>query len=573
MIRNDIAEVVRQGIAAAQASGSLPAFEIPTVEIGRPKDPKHGDYAANIAMQLAKPARMAPLAVAQAIAAHLPAHPALGEAQVLAPGFINFRLSDAWLAGQVAEIEASGGQYGDIDLGRGQTCQVEFISANPTGQLHMGSARNAVLGDSLGNLLAAAGWQVQREYYVNDAGTQMRTFAETVLLRYKQALGLDAPLDKQHYQGVEIIDLAREIVAEYGARFLHMPEEEAITELREIGLAKVLAGIRQTVERLRIHFDCWYSEASLYEPGGRFEHVLNHLRNIGMTTRRDGAEWLLTSEMGSDRDEVIVRSTGQPGYYASDIAYHYDKFVLRGFDRVIDVWAVDHQNQARRMPYLMKALGLDPQRLDILLYDIVRLYRDGQEVKLSKRSGNVITIDEVVDEVGVDAVRFLLLTRSNQAVMDFDLNLAVAQKDENRAFYVQYAHARMASILRKAAERGFPAARWANGNLDLLRHPAELTLLRKMADLSEVIERAVLDLAPHNLAFYAQDLAKLFHAFYRDCRVLPGREDDAAGEDAAAPETEVTAELSEARLRLVAATKSVFARVLGLLGVNAPESM
>ncbi len=573
MIRNDIAEVVRQGIAAAQASGSLPAFEIPTVEIGRPKDPKHGDYAANIAMQLAKPARMAPLAIAQAITAHLPAHPALGEAQVLPPGFINFRLSDAWLAGQVAEIEASGGQYGNIDLGRGQSCQVEFISANPTGQLHMGSARNAVLGDSLGNLLAAAGWQVQREYYVNDAGTQMRTFAETVLLRYKQALGLDAPLDKQHYQGAEIIDLAREVVAEYGDRFLQMADEEAITELREIGLAKVLAGIRQTVERLRIHFDCWYSEASLYEPGGRFEHVLTHLRNIGMTTHRDGAEWLLTSEMGSDRDEVIVRSTGQPGYYASDIAYHYDKFVLRGFDRVIDVWAVDHQNQARRMPYLMKALGLDPQRLDILLYDIVRLYRDGQEVKLSKRSGNVITIDEVVDEVGVDAVRFLLLTRSNQAVMDFDLNLAVAQKDENRAFYVQYAHARMASILRKAAERGFPAARWANGNLDLLRHPAELTLLRKVADLSEVIERAVLDLAPHNLAFYAQDLAKLFHAFYRDCRVLPGREDDAAGEDVAAPETEVTAELSEARLRLVAATKSVFARVLGLLGVNAPESM
>lgn len=573
MIRNDIADLVTQAIRDAQAAGALPAFEIPAVEIGRPKDPKHGDYAANIAMQLARPARMAPLAVAQAIIAHLPAHPALGEVQALPPGFINFRLGDGWLAGQVAAIEASGGQYGNIDLGHGRTCQVEFISANPTGPLHMGSARNAVLGDSLGNLLAAAGWQVQREYYVNDAGTQMRTFAETVFLRYKQVLGLDAPLDKQHYQGTDIIDLARTIAAEHGRRFLDMPEEDAILELREIALTKVLANIRQTVERLRIHFDCWYSERSLYEPGGRFEHVLNHLRENGMTTQRDGAEWLLTSTMGSDRDEVIVRSSGQPGYYASDIAYHYDKFALRGFDRVIDVWAVDHQNQARRMPYLMRALGLDPQRLDILLYDIVRLYRDGQEVKLSKRSGNVITIDEVVDEVGVDAVRFLLLTRSNQAVMDFDLNLAVAQKDENRAFYVQYAHARMASILRRAAERGFPRERWADGNLDLLRHPAELTLLRKMADLSEVIERAALDLAPHNLAFYAQDLAKLFHAFYRDCRVLPGREDDAAGEGAAAPEAEIAAELSAARLRLVAATQSVFARVLGLLGVAAPESM
>lgn len=585
MIRNDIAGLVAQAIQSAQAAGALPAFDLPAFEVGRTKDPKHGDYTTSVAMQSAKLARMAPLAIAQAIASHMPTNAAVAAVAAVPPGFINFRLSDAWLAGQVAEIERAVGRYGDIDLGRGQTCQVEFISANPTGPLHMGSARNAVLGDALASVLAAAGWKIQREYYVNDAGTQMRTFAETLYRRYLQALGHEAPLESHHYQGAYMHDLAREILAEHGPRFAEMPEEDAIAALSALGLTKVLAWIRASAERLRIYFDNWYSEKSLYEPGGVFERVIADLRRRQLTEVKDGAEWLRTSVYGSDRDEVLVRSSGQPGYYASDVAYHYNKFVERGFDRVVNVWAVDHQNQARRMPHLMQALGLDPQRLDIVLYDLVRLYRDGQEVKLSKRSGDIITVDEVVDEVGADAVRFLLLTRSNQAVMDFDLNLAVQQNDQNPVYYVQYAHARMASILRTAAERGFgadengtqmnadgadlssnqvdqanlrPAVKWA-GDLDLLRHPAELTLLRKMAELPEVIEKAALQLAPHHLAFYAQDLAGTFHAFYRDCRVISSDPADAA--------------LSQARLRLVAATKAVFARVLALLGVTAPESM
>ncbi len=592
MIRNDIAGLVARAIQDAQAAGALPAFDLPAFEIGRTKDPKHGDYTTSVAMQSAKPARMAPLTIAQAIAGHMPASAALVAVEAVPPGFINFRLSEAWLAGQVAEIEAAAGRYGDIDLhspalagGGDKTCQVEFISANPTGPLHMGSARNAVLGDAIASVLEAAGWRVQREYYVNDAGTQMRTFAETLYRRYRQALGHEAPLASHHYQGAYMHDLAREVVAEYGERFAAMSEESAIAELGEIGRVKVLAWIRTSAERLRIHFGSWYSEKSLYDPGGVFEHVMAGLRQAGMTEVKEGAEWLRTSLFGSDRDEVLVRSSGQPGYYASDVAYHYNKFVERGFDRVVDVWAVDHQNQARRMPYLMMALGLDPRRLDIVLYDLVRLYRDGQEVKLSKRSGDIITVDEVVEEVGADAVRFLLLTRSNQAVMDFDLNLAVQQNDQNPVYYVQYAHARMASILRTAAERGFgaeefgtqmnadvadsssnqadqanlrPAVRFA-GDLDLLRHPSELTLLRKVAELPEVIEKAALQLAPHHLAFYAQDLASTFHAFYRDCRVISSDPADAA--------------LSCARLRLVAATKAVFARVLALLGVTAPESM
>lgn len=559
MIRNDIAHLVAQAIRNAQAAGALPAFEPPAVEINRTKDPKHGDYTTSVALQSAKPTQLAPMAIARAIIAHLPPSDLLGKVEAAPPGFINFTLSDAWLAAQVAAIEAAAGRYGEINLGDGKTCQVEFISANPTGPLHMGSARNAVLGDTIANVLAAAGWRIQREYYVNDAGTQMRTFAETLYRRYLQVLGRDAALEAHHYQGAYMLDLAREVAEEHGSRFLEMAEEDAIAALSEIGLHKVLAWIRASAEKLRIYFDNWYSERSLYEPGGVFERVMSQLRAKGLTEIKDGAEWLRTSVFGSDRDEVLIRSSGQPGYYASDVAYHYDKFVLRGFDRVIDVWAVDHQNQARRMPYLMLALGLDPKRLDIVLYDLVRLYRDGQEVKLSKRSGDIITVDEVVEEVGADAVRFLLLTRSNQAVMDFDLNLAVQQNDQNPVYYVQYAHARMASILRTAAERGFPATAWAAGDLGLLRHPAELTLLRKMVELPEVIEKAAIQLAPHHLAFYAQELASIFHAFYRDCRVISSDPADAA--------------LTCARLRLVAATKAVFARVLGLLGVTAPESM
>lgn len=558
MIRDEIATLLIQAIRAAQAQGELPQYEVPSVDLARPKDLAHGDYTTAIAMQSAKLARMAPVVIAQAIARRVPETEFLSGVEVVPPGFINFRLDDRWLAEQVAAIEEAAGRYGDVDLGQGKTCQVEFISANPTGPLHMGSARNAVLGDALANLMNAARYAVQREYYVNDAGTQMRTFAETLYRRYQQALGRDAPLESHHYQGAYMVDLTREIANEFGDRFLQMPQEEAIGALSNLGLERVLEWIKHSADRLRIHFDRWFSEQSLYGDG-IFERVMASLKDAGLTEFRDGAEWLRTSALGSDRDEVLVRSDGRPGYYASDVAYHYEKFVLRGFDRVIDVWAVDHQNQARRMPHLMKALGLDPARLTIVLYDLVRLYRDGQEVKLSKRSGDIITVDEVLDEVGADAVRFLLLTRSNNAVMDFDLNLAVKRNDENPVYYVQYAHARMASILRMAMERGFPPERWKMGGLDLLRHPAEMALLRKMAELPEVVERAVTQFAPHHVAFYAMDLAGIFHVFYRDCRVVSSDPADAA--------------LSSARLRLVSATKDVFARVLGLMGMAAPESM
>jgi arginyl-tRNA synthetase len=558
LLRDQIGDLVVKSIRRAQRAGALPPFEIPPVEIVRAREAAHGDYSTSVAMQSARLARMAPLLIAGAVVRHLEPAEFLAGAEVAAPGFINFRLSEAWLPQQVAAIEAAAGRYGNIEIGRGRRCQLEFISANPTGPLHMGSARNAVIGDTLARLYEAAGYQVQREYYVNDAGTQMRTFGETLFRRYLQLFGREAPLAKEHYQGLYMIDLAREVMAAHGERFLALPEDEAIPDLVEIGLASVLQGIRRSVDRLGIHFDCWFSEQSLYTDG-TFERVMAALRDAGLTEFKDGAVWLRTSALGSDRDEVLIRSDGRPGYYASDVAYHFNKFVLRGFDSVVDVWAVDHQNQARRMPYLMKALGLDPNRLAILLYDLVRLYRAGQEVKLSKRSGEIITVDEVADEVGADAVRFLLLTRSNNSVMDFDLDLAVQQNDENPVYYVQYAHARVASILRMAGDRGFAPESWAKGELALLSHPAELSLVRKIVELPEVLEKAVTGMAPHHLAFYAQELAGVFHLFYRDCRVLSSDPAEKA--------------VSEARLRLVAATKAVFARVLDLMGMTAPESL
>jgi arginyl-tRNA synthetase len=558
VIRDDIAALVARAVADAQQAGDLPAFDVPPIEIARPKDLLHGDYTTSVAMQSARVARMAPLAIAQAIAKHLPETAYLAGAEVAPPGFINLRLNERWLAAQIAQMEAQGDHFGAIDLGHGASCQVEFISANPTGPLHIGSARNAVLGDVIANVLGASNYAIQREYYVNDTGTQMRVFAETLYRRYLQALGQDVQLADHHYQGAYMNEMARTLVNEYGDRFARMPEEEAILAFQDIGLAMVLESVEQSVGRLRIAFDNWFSERSLYD-NGTFDKVMADLRAAGLTGVKDGAEWLLTSRLGSDRDEVLIRSDGRPGYYASDLAYHYDKFVFRGFDRVVDVWAVDHQNQARRMPHLMKSMNLDPDRLTIVLYDLVRLYRDGKEVKLSKRSGDIITVDEVVDEVGADAVRFLLLTRSNSTVMDFDLNLAVQQNDENPVYYVQYAHARMASILRTAAERGFPPEAWADADPGLIGHPSELALLRKILELPEIIEKSAAQLAPHHLAFYASDLASSFHAFYRDCRVISSDPADHA--------------LTCARLRLVAATKTVFARVLGLMGVQAPESM
>ena len=570
MVRDDIRQTIADALTAAQGVGRLPVFELPAIEIARPKQAEHGDYSSNVAMVVAAAIRKAsaqsgavnvpPREIAQAIADHIAAGGPVGAVEVAGPGFINIRLADAWLQQQAPAIATAGSAFGDIDRGRGQRWQVEFVSANPTGPIHYGGARNAVLGDAMANVLAAAGYEVQREYYVNDAGTQFQLFAETLYARYLQLFGRDEPVPAEGYQGEYMIGYAQQIIDAEGERFLAMSRADAVEMLKPIGEGIVVAALQEELGKLGVRFDRWFREQSLYDDG-LVELVLQRLRDQGDLAERDGAVWFLASNYrAKDKDEVLIRSTGAPTYFASDIAYHYEKFVRRGFDHVVNVWSVDHQGHVPRMASVMQALGLDPARLTILLYGLVKLIRDGQEVRLSKRKGAILSIGEVVDEVGPDAVRFNLLTRGPESTIEFDLDLAKAQNDENPVFYVQYSHARICSIIAKAVETGIGSEGEQDAaqiDMALLSHPAELALIRKLLELEEQIELAVEKLSPHNLTHYALELGRTFSAFYRDCRVVD-------------PHNE---QLSAARLVLCRAAQVGLKKTLALIGVSAPESM
>jgi len=565
MLKDTVQQLVEQALSAAQAANALPPFDLPAIDIQRPKQAEHGDYSTNVAMVAAAAIRKAtgqnsnPRQIAQAIVEHLPANSLIRAAELAGPGFINLRLADAWLQQQVATIIQAGDQFGNITRGQGQHWQVEFVSANPTGPIHYGGARNAVLGDTLSNVLAAAGYRVQREFYVNDRGTQFEAFIATLYARYAQKLGQPEPVPDNGYQGEYMFDYAQTVIKQYGDRFLNLERQAALLALKPIGHELVISALQAELARIGVQFDNWFSEQSLYAEG-LVEQALAYLDQRGELERRDGAVWFTASKYPkNDKDEVVIRSNGMPSYFASDIAYHYDKFVRRKFDHVVNVWAVDHQGHVPRMAAVMLALGLDPKRLTILMYDLVKLVRDGKEVKLSKRAGNLVTINDVVDEVGADALRFNLLTRSPESTIEFDLDLAVATTNENPVFYVQYGHVRICSIQTKASSEGFAveALHPTQVKLDLLTHPAELALIRKLLELEEQIEVAVEKLSPHNLTHYAIDLTKTFTAFYRDCHVI-----DATNRP-----------LSEARLLLSQATRLVLARVLGLMGVSAPTSM
>jgi arginyl-tRNA synthetase len=561
LIRDQIATLVDTAIREAQKSGALPAFDAPRVEIARPKQAAHGDYSASVAMGLAKAAGMAPLKIAQHIVDHLPAHEAIGKVEVARPGYVNVTLSETWLAGQVPAILETGPEWARLDLGAGQRVQVEHGSANPTGPLHFGTARNVVVGDAVANILEAAGYAVQREYYVNDAGSQVRIFGESVYARYAQALGRDEPFPESGYRGDYLAELGAALAREHGDRFLNMDKSQAQRALGRIGLDAMVEGQRQTLSRMNIRYDNWFHERSLYD-SGLFDRTVNLLRSRDLVYEQEDATWFKVSAFLDEKDAVIVRSPRiiaeareRPTYFGSDIAYMHDKFIDRGFDRVVYVWGADHHGDVPRMQAICRAFGIDPERLSILLYQLVTLTRGGEEVRQSRRKGDFISLDEVIDEIGSDAIRFMLLTRSIDSRITLDLELAKEQSDKNPVYYVQYAHARIASILRKASEAGMAAG--AKGDTRLLTHPSELALIRKMLELPVVIEQAARDLAPHHLAYYAQDLASTFSAFYRDCKVV----------DLSAPE------LTAARLMLCRAAKSTLARALGLMGMSAPESM
>ena len=553
MIKDKLVELLTQAVNEAQEQGKLPLVSLPPVTVEHPQNAEHGDYASSLPLKLARVTSVKPLAIAENIAGCIVPGPEIDTIRVVPPGFINFTLKADWLTAQVDSILSAGDAYGDIDLGESRRVQIEFVSVTPTGPLHVGHGRGAILGSVLAGVLTAAGYSVEKEYYINDAGAQTRAFARSLYARYQQELGVSAEMPADGYVGSYMVELAKEITAKEGDRFLTLPEPEAVSGLGQLGLDRMIEQIRTDLEALGVTFDVWFSEQSLYD-GGQYEKVKSILEEGGYIAEKEGATWFISTALGEDKDNVIVRGDGSPTYFAADIAYHYNKFAERRFDRVIDIWGADHQGHVSRMKAVLGAFGVDPERLGIIIAQLVTLRRGDELVRISKRSGDIITLREVVDEVGADACRFFFLSRSADSQMDFDLELAKKQSADNPVYYVQYAHARIASILRLAQERGID---FHDGDVSLLTTEPELSLIRKMLLLPEIIEAVVSTLEPHHLAYYAQELATVFHGFYTQCRVV-SRHDEV---------------LSKARLKLVAAAKLVLARTLHLMGMTAPETM
>ncbi|MBA7469124.1 Arginine--tRNA ligase [subsurface metagenome] len=552
MLRQKLIELLTRAATKAQQLGKLPSVTLPEVTIERPQNPEHGDYASSFPLKLARTIGISPLTIANDMVGLIVPSSEIDTIAVAPPGFINFKLKDDWLTQQVDSILTADDSYGDIDLGQGSRVQIEFVSVNPTGPLHVGHGRGAILGSTLANVLTAAGYRVEKEYYINDAGSQVGAFYRSLYARYQQCLGIDAEMPSGGYLGGYMVDLAEEIVAERGEDFLPPRESEKILQLGRLGLEKMIRLIKSDLELLGVSFDVWFSEQSLYD-NGQYQTVMSLLRQGGYIAEKENATWFVSTALGEDKDNVVVRGDGSPTYFATDIAYHYNKFLERKFDKVINIWGADHQGHISRMKAVVGALGISPERLEVIISQMVTLRRGDELVRISKRSGDIITLREVVDEVGVDACRFFFLSRSADSQMDFDLELAKKESTDNPVYYVQYAHARIASILRLAQQRGID---YRDGDVSLLTSEPELTLIRKMLLLPEIVEIVAHTLEPHHLTYYAQDLATVFHSFYKQCRVVS--------------EDEV---LTKARLRLVRAAKIVLAKTLHLMGMTAPERM
>jgi arginyl-tRNA synthetase len=552
MLKQELARCLQQAVLKAQQEGALAAAALPEVLIEHPQNPEHGDFASGFPLRMARAMRMSPLAIAEKVCEHMVPPPQVDKVWIAPPGFINFTLREDWLSTEVKSILAAGEAFGDIELGKGTRVQVEFVSVNPTGPLHVGHGRGAVLGSTLANVLTAAGYAVEREYYINDMGTQITNFGRSLYVRYLQCLGKEAAMPPNGYHGNYMIDLAKEIIQEQGDRFLSLPDTEAVSQLGEVGVARMLQTIKHDLELLDVVFDNWFAERSLYQ-GGQYDRVMGLLQSGHYIVERANATWFESSSLGEDKDNVLVRGDGSPTYFASDIAYHYNKFLERKFDQVIDIWGADHQGHVPRMKAVLRALGCDPEQLKVIIYQLVTLRRGEEIVKVSKRSGDIVTLQEVIEEVGPDPCRFIFLSRSADSQMDFDMELAKKQSADNPVYYVQYAHARIASILRLAKQREIDHSQ---GDVSLLTSEPELAIIRRLILFPEIVERVAATLEPHHLPYYAQDLATVFHSFYKQCRVVS--EDEA---------------LTRARLKLVKASQIVLAKVLRLMGMSAPEKM
>lgn len=569
-IRESLESVLYQALKAAVEAGELPLNEIPQPSLERPREEGHGDWACTIAMRLAKAAHMNPRAIAQAIVDHLPENNLVESFEIAGPGFINLTLTNASFQAVVSEARQQGSDFGKSELSEPCKVNLEYVSANPTGPMHVGHGRWAALGDAIARVMRHAGYSVDEEFYINDQGNQMNVFGNSVVVRYQQLLGQDVEMPEACYGGAYIKDIAQAIIDTDGDKWLDADEDERLVNFRERGYAMMLDSVKNTLSTFGNNFDTWFSERSLFvadENGEtKQQRAFDVMNEKGLLFEADGATFFRSTDYGDDKDRVLVKANGDLTYFMSDVAYHYDK-MQRGYDHLIDIWGADHHGYIQRCKAMMAAWGY-PDALEVVLGQLVNLLRDGEPVRMSKRTGEMVTFQELIDEVGVDATRYLMLSKSADQAIDFDIEVAKKQDSSNPVYYVQYAHARICSILRKAGEaRGMNVestgieeivAELGLDGIDLspLAHESELALMRKMADFSDLVSGAARDRAPFRLTHYAQELAGLFHSFYGNCHVL--------GEEEC---------VEKARLALVDSARIVLALSLDLLGVSAPERM
>jgi len=553
----DMKETVIQGIkaalAAAVSAGDLPDGEYPDVLLEVPPQKEFGDFATNIAMQSARIAHKSPRMIADVLLKHLDA-PWLEKAEVAGAGFINFFLKHDIIYDTLCHILEQGKQYGQAPLRAEDTVQVEYVSANPTGPLHVGHGRGAAYGSALVNLLRAAGYNVQSEYYINDAGNQMNNLAVSVNARYLELLGKKAEIPENGYHGADIIDTARAIIEQDGDKYLQMDEKDRLEIFKNRAYEEKLKALKRDLESFNVTFDKWFSERTLHPEA--IKKACETLKGNGNMYEKDGALWLKSTAYGDDKDRVVIRDNGVPTYLAADIAYHKNKYE-RQFKKLINIWGADHHGYVARVKAAMAALGLDPNQLEILLLQMVSLFRNGELVKMSKRTGQAITLNELIEEVSTDAARYFFIMRSLDTQLDFDLDLAKSHSNENPVYYIQYANARIFSIYKQIAENGdvFDMT-WKNTKWDKLKEERELALIKKMAAYPEEIRKAAADRAPHRIAHFVYEMAGLFHAFYNNCHIIQSDK-----------------ELEEARLALVTAVQITIANCLAVLGISAPETM
>ena len=550
-IKEILAQSIKDAAQKAIEAGTVKEGELPAVVLEVPPQKEFGDFATNFAMQAARSLKCNPRVVAQAVVDNL-ACAYIDKTEIAGPGFINFYLKQDWVYSLLSNILAQGDSYGDLKQENPEKIQLEYVSANPTGPLHVGHGRGAAVGSALANLMKAAGYDVTREYYINDAGNQIENLAASVNARYLALMGVECEFPENGYHGVDIIDTAKRIVKIYGDKFMQMEEENRLHEFKTLALKEKLAALKEDLQAFNVDFDVWFSEKTLHDEG-RIKAACDFLLERGHMYEKDGALWLKSTEYGDDKDRVVIRDNGIPTYLAADIAYHRDKFE-RGFDHVINLWGADHHGYIARMKAAVGSLGYKPEQLEVLILQMVSLYRNGELVKMSKRTGQSVTLNELIEEVGTDAARFFFIMRSIDSQLDFDLTLATEKSSDNPVYYVQYAHARICSILRQIADENIAIDEKAP--LASLTAEVEINLIKKLGEYPELIAAAAKERAPHRVAHYVYELASLFHSFYNQCRILG-----------------VEPEVQQARLLLVIAVSHVLKHALNILGISAPERM